>query len=597
MDHPGDRIGRIAVSALVVVPGSVAGVAAWVLWYLRRQIVTEATTTVCIIAGLIGIVAMLAGILVRDLWRRCKTEPTTRESEERYRLLADHSSDMIILINLRDKKRHYVSPSSRRLFGYEPEELIGQSIESMIHPDDVGALRKAEEELQNFGRAIITARNRRKDGHYIWVETTWEKITNSRSGELELVAIARDVTERVHAEEALRAAVKAAEAARIRADEANRAKSQFLANMSHELRTPINGIMGMSHLLLESSLTDEQLDYAKTITACGTSLLALINDILDLSKLEAGGMVLERVPFDLSTLVETVVSMMTPLARDKELDLSASISAEARGSYVGDPMRLRQALINLVGNAIKFTELGSVRIDISSAYDAEGAPLLCFAVLDTGIGISETALGGLFQKFTQADASIARKYGGTGLGLAITKQLVQLMGGTISASSHEGVGSHFWFEVPLPRVAEVVVSERVARPAPLDPSPRKLRVLVVEDNTVNQLVAQTILEKAGHQVDIVDDGHKAIEAVQAKTYDVALMDIQMSGLDGMEATACIRALPPPACAIPIIALTANALAGAREEYLSAGMDGYISKPFDPPELLATLDRIAASPSP
>ncbi len=595
MDHPGDRISRIAVSALVMVAGAL-GLAAWALWNLQRQIATEAAIAVYIMAGLIGILVALAIILVRTLWQRSRVEPTARDSEERYRLLADHSSDMIILINLHDKKRHYVSPSSRRLFGYEPEELTGQSIESMIHPDDIDALRKAEEELQNLGRAIITARNRRKDGTYIWVETTWEKIVNSKSGELELVAIARDVTERVEAQEALRAAMQAAETARIRADAANQAKSQFLANMSHEIRTPINGIMGMSHLLLETSLTDEQLNYAKTITACGTSLLALINDILDLSKLEAGGMVLERVPFDLAALVETVISMMTPLARDKNLELSARISDDARGSYIGDPMRLRQALINLVGNAIKFTELGSVRIEISSTDDAAGASLLRFAIVDTGIGISEAAQGALFQKFAQADASIARKFGGTGLGLAITKQLVQLMGGTIAASSREGVGSHFWFEVPLPRVAAALSPERGARPA-LNSSPRKLQVLLVEDNMINQQVARIILEKAGHQVDIVDNGHKAIEAVQSKTYDIVLMDIQMSGLDGIAATARIRALPPPACTIPIIALTANALVGAREEYLSAGMNGYISKPFNPPDLLATLDRITASPSP
>jgi PAS domain S-box-containing protein len=596
MDRPGDRIGRIAVNPLVVTAGMV-GVAAWVLWNLRHQIATAAGTIVRTIAGLIGILAVLANVLVRELGRRLKAEPVARESEERYRLLADHSSDLIILINLHDKKRLYVSPSSRRLFGYEPEELTGQSIESLIHPDDVDALIKAEQDLQNFGRAIITARNRRKDGNYIWVETTWEKITNSKSGELELVAIARDVTERVQAQEALRAAVKEAETARIRADAANQAKSQFLANMSHEIRTPINGIMGMSHLLLESSQTDERHNYAKTIAACGTSLLALINDILDLSKLEAGGMILERAPFDLSSLVETVISMMTPLARDKKLDLSASISTEACCSYVGDPMRLRQVLINLVGNAIKFTEIGSVRIEISSIYDAGGASLLRFAVIDTGIGISAAAQSGLFQKFAQADPSIARKYGGTGLGLAITKQLVQLMGGTIAASSCEGAGSRFWFEVPFPCVASPLIPERRARPALLNPSPRKLRVLLVEDNTVNQQVAQIILEKAGHQVDIVDNGHKAIEAVQSKTYDVALMDIQMSGLDGIAATARIRALPPPACAVPIIALTANALAGAREEYVSVGMNGYISKPFNPPDLLATLDRITALPSP
>ncbi len=594
MGRPGERIVWIIASALAVTAGAIGG-ASWVPpdW---RQSAIEAVIAACLGMSVIGLVAALARSRLRDVRRRRKAKRAARENEDHYRLLANHSSDMIVLINMHDKTRHYVSPASRRLFGYEPEELIGQPIESMIHPDDAHLLDEAAVELQRSSRAIVTARNRRKDGSYIWVETTWEKVVNSRNGELELVAIARDVTERVETQQALRVAAKEAETARLRADAANQAKSQFLANMSHEIRTPINGIMGMGHLLLETPLTGEQLNYAKSIAACGTSLLGLINDILDLSKLEAGGMMLERVPFDLPALVETIVSMLTPLARDKELELSASILAEARGSYLGDPTRLRQALTNLAGNAVKFTEKGSVRIEISGASETRAASMLRFAVIDTGIGIAQGTLAMLFQNFAQADASIARKYGGTGLGLAITKQLVELMGGTIAASSREGAGSRFWFDLPLPRAAQAIIPEREANWTAQNASTRMLRVLVVEDNAVNQQVAQLILTKAGHEVDVVDSGRKAIEAVQAKTYDIVLMDIQMSDIDGIEATARIRALAPPVRDLPIIALTANALSGAREEYLAAGMNGYISKPFNPRDLLKTLDRIGASPA-
>jgi len=550
-----------------------------------------------IIAALLILFALFAFVmerLLRELKRRAKAERAEDESAAQYRLLADHSSDMIVLINLTDRTRRYVSPSCRQLFGYEPEELTGKSIQSMIHPDDLPLLWKGEEDFKRTGRAIITSRNRRKDGKYIWAETTWERVINSRNGQLELVAVARDVTERVEAQEAMRSAIAEAETARHRADSANQAKSQFLANMSHEIRTPINGIMGMSHLLGETPLSEEQRGYAQSIMGCGTALLSIINDILDLSKLEAGGMVLESAPFDPSALVDSVVGMFEPLARDKAIALSAAIEPVLHGTYLGDPTRLRQALTNLVANALKFTEAGSIRIEASlTGTNGDGATLR-FAVSDTGIGIAAAALPAIFQKFQQADPSITRKYGGTGLGLAITKQIVELMGGSIAVSSREGAGSRFWFDLPLRRAASAMPEpEPDLDAAPLSRGGRKLRVLLVEDNAVNQRVAQLILGKAGHAVETVDNGRAAIAAVRAAAFDAVLMDIQMSDMDGIQATQHIRALPPPLGTVPIIALTANALAGARDEYLAAGMNGYVSKPFRPAALLATLDRAAA----
>ena len=591
MDRPTGNFVWIIAGA--VAAGSVA--LGTTIGLLRMAPESAAAAGAVVIAALGILLALFAFVmrkLLRELKRRAKAERAEDESATQYRLLADHSSDMIVLINLTDRTRRYVSPSCRQLFGYEPEELTGKSIQSMIHPDDLPLLWKGEEDFKRTGRAIITSRNRRKDGTYIWAETTWERVINSRNGQLELVAVARDATERVEAQEAMRTAIAEAETARNRADSANQAKSQFLANMSHEIRTPINGIMGMSHLLGETPLSEEQRGYAQSIMACGTALLSIITDILDLSKLEAGGMVLESAPLDPAALVEAVIAMFEPLARDKAIVLSATIEPALRRHYLGDPTRLRQALTNLVANALKFTEEGSVRIEASSIGASGDGATLRFMVSDTGIGIAPAALPTIFQKFQQADPSITRKYGGTGLGLAITKQIVELMSGSIAVSSREGAGSRFWFDLPLRRAAAPMLKPELATP-PQSHSGRKLHVLLVEDNAVNQRVAQLILDKAGHTVKTVDSGRAAIEAVRSSAYDVILMDIQMSDIDGIEATARIRALPAPAGTVPIIALTANALAGARDEYLSAGMNGYVSKPFRPAALLAALDRAAA----
>ncbi len=543
------------------------------------------------VALLVVSIATFGMLFTGQIARRAKAEQASKEGERRYRLLADYSSDMIVLSSMEDNKRLYVSPASRRLYGYEPEELMGQSVETITHPDDIDTVKKATQALENSDHALATYRARRKDGRYIWVEARWRRIVNAETGAFQRIGNARDVTERVNAEEALQIAKEQADAARKEAEAANQAKSEFLANMSHEIRTPMNGIIGMIHILLGTALTDEQLDYAKSISACGETLLVLINDILDIAKLEARAMVLEKMPFDLAALVETAISVLTPRAREKGVAVSAAVPSELQGVFVGDPTRIRQVLLNLAGNAVKFTEAGSVSIEVSVSEEAAGLPKLRFEVIDTGIGIPANALPKLFQKFTQADGSIARKFGGTGLGLAISKQLVEAMGGTIGVESKERDGSRFWFELPLVPATSTEVPKTRALSTSLV-APRNLRVLLVEDNAVNQQVARLILTKAGHTVEIAESGRKAIDAVQSGSFDVVLMDIQMSDVDGIHATARIRALAPPACDVPIIAMTANALEGAREEYLAAGMNDYVSKPFNPPDLIAKLDRVA-----
>jgi CheY-like chemotaxis protein/HPt (histidine-containing phosphotransfer) domain-containing protein len=403
-----------------------------------------------------------------------------------------------------------------------------------------------------------------------------------------LVGTVQDVTQRVQVEAELRAAKQAADAA-------SHAKSDFLARMSHEIRTPMNAVMGMNRLLLETSLNSDQRHYAELANESAQALLSLIDDILDISRLEAGKLEPEHIPFNPVMILDNVVSMLTPRAQEKGTALRVTMLSNVQRWFRGDPMRLRQVLINLVNNALKFTDKGSVTIEASVLQEAAGIARLRFEVVDTGIGISEEAQGSLFQTFTQADGSITRRFGGSGLGLAICKQLVELWDGKIGCTSKVGAGSRFWFEISLP-ATEAPTAESESSQIPSDPIVRRrnLTLLLVEDNPINQQVAQLVLASSGHKVDVVDNGLSAIEAVRAKRYDVVLMDVQMPGLDGMETTRRIRALPQPASKVPIIAVTANAMSGAREEYLAAGMNDYISKPFAPVELRAKIERLAAA---
>ncbi|MEL6187642.1 MAG: ATP-binding protein, partial [Myxococcota bacterium] len=373
--------------------------------------------------------------------------------------------------------------------------------------------------------------------------------------------------------------------ARLEAERSNVEKSQFLANMSHELRTPMAGVLGMLDAILDEPLPETTAFHAGVARECATGLLAILNDILDYSKLEANEVHLERLDYSPQRLLDGVLSMFAARAKEKGLRLDVALDAAVPDWVVGDPTRIRQILVNLVGNAVKFTPTGGVRIEVVRIEEET-----IFRVADTGIGLSLDQQQRLFQRFAQADASTTRRFGGTGLGLAISKQLAELMGGAIGVDSVEGEGSTFWFTVPSPEGTPVEGEGTLARSPSEDLA--GLHVLAAEDNRVNQMVLERVLVKRGHEVTLVEDGEAALRAVAKGRFDVVLMDIQMPVMDGLEATRKIRDLPEGE-RVPIVALTANAMAGDRERYLEAGMDDYASKPLDAERLASAMARAIA----
>ncbi len=524
----------------------------------------------------------------RDITAAREDALALQAAENAYRTIFNATYDAIFILDPSLGIIIDCNKQAQQLFSRPREELIGASpaqLSPVDHPgfssEQAGRYIQAanEGEPQLFEWLCVLP-----DGSTFWTEVSLR--ATDINGRQRLLAVVRDINERKLVTQKLQHARDAAQAATI-------AKNEFLANMSHEVRTPLNGIMGLSQLLRTTELTEEQAGYMDMLDSSARNLLALINDILDISRIEAGSLVIQQTAFSLTKLLREVTGMYEKPAAEKGIKLDIQVPDELPMTLVGDPLRLKQVLINLIGNAIKFTTNGGVILQISRLEDSPRGARFCFEVIDSGIGMSAETLHKIFNPFTQADASTARVHGGSGLGLAICRRLSELMGGSIRAESSLGQGSRFVVELPFGQYvgsqdadeAETAELSRIS----LEP----LRVLLVEDQEVNRTFVQRLLERQGHRIVPAADGLMALELLERDSYDLMLLDIQMPGMGGEEVLARLRQSEQASgLHLPTIALTAHALAGDKEKLIAAGFDGYISKPVQMAQLLAEMRRVS-----
>ncbi|MFZ3007216.1 MAG: ATP-binding protein [Phenylobacterium sp.] len=528
----------------------------------------------------------VGGLIVasHDISRMVEALEATERSEQRLTLAMEIAD--IHVYEMDYQRRELIKAGAEDTFFSEPKtyDELYRDIYATIDPRDRPSVEAAWRLHVDEGAPYRPEyRIIRADDKEIWTSAACRLVNDREGRPVRLIGAMQNITERKAAEHALLQAKEDAETA-------NRAKSTFLATMSHEIRTPLNGVLGMAQAMAADELSPLQRDRLDVVRQSGETLLHILNDVLDLSKIEAGKLELEEAEFDISELARGAHAAFTAIANKKGLSFDLAVEAEARGVYVGDSTRVRQILYNLVSNALKFTEGGEVRVCVARTGDG-----LSLTVADTGIGIPPERLASLFQKFEQADASTTRRYGGTGLGLAICRELAQLMGGAIRAESEPGKGSTFSVTLPLTKSAATHVL-----PAPdagvVEATPMEvgaLRVLAAEDNTVNQLVLKTLLHQIGVDPVIVANGVLAVEAWAREDWDVILMDVQMPEMDGPTATGIIRAREAAEgrARTPIIALTANAMAHQVAEYADAGMDGFVAKPIEVGRLFAALQAV------
>jgi len=528
-----------------------------------------------------------------DVTDRVRAEEALRQSELKFRTVADFTYDWEYWRGP-DSNMIWVSPSCERISGYSAAEFMADSelVYKIVHPEDAPLFAQHLTEIAypGKGRCSMDVRIITRAGEIIWVNHKCESIAREDGTPLGRRVCNTDITDRKRMELALEEAKNVAEAS-------SRAKGEFLANMSHEIRTPLNGMLGMLQLLQGGAEEQDRDEYVAMALDAGRRLLGLLNDVLDFSSMEAGRLALHRAPLRMHALFEAVGNIFQLACASKSLDLSFHIWPGVPAVLQGDEARIRQILFNLVGNAIKFTSRGSVRVEAWSAPHAvqPGKVRLYVSVSDTGIGIPEEQVGYVFKRFTQSDASFARKFEGAGLGLAIVKRLVNLMDGSIVVDTEVGRGTDIHLLLTLD--AAEATDGALAHAAGPGAAVRPLRLLLAEDEMVSRLAVRTMLTRMGHTVTAVEDGLDAVRAFAEQDFDCVLMDIQMPGLDGVQATQRIRAMQETGARpfVPVIALTAYAMPGDREKFLAAGMDDYLSKPVQEAELAEALAPLSPLP--
>lgn len=530
--------------------------------------------------------------VARDVTERRKQEAALQLSEKRFSDAFEHAPHGMAIISLNGKFLK-VNKALCQLLEYEEEELLGLNFQQLTHHEDLPGcmahvLRQIEGEQVPF---IAEKRYRSKSGKYATTQVSCSTIRDASGQPVHFISQIQDITLQKSVIEEMRKARDGAEAA-------NRAKSEFLAIMSHEIRTPMNGVLGFSSLLADTVLTEEQQQFVRHIRQSGETLLNLINDILEFSKIEAGKIDLEETAFDLRQIAEEVVSFLAPKASEKGLFLHLQFSDQMPERLFSDAGRVRQVLLNLTSNAVKFTETGGVVVEITPS----GHSTCKVSVIDSGMGIPHEKLGQLFREFTQLDSSTTRRFGGTGLGLAISRRLTRLLGGEIGVESTPGAGSVFWFTLPLRSCEmdddtlnrdDLVTESHVSSAAvPVDNRLSGTRVLVVEDNSANQLFAVYLLKNVGCKVDLAANGREAVLQFSQLPYDVILMDCYMPEMDGFEATRAIRQMGQRGRDVPIIAVTASITKADQEHCKSVGMNDFLPKPWSRDGLVRLLRKWA-----
>ncbi|WP_353228040.1 PAS domain S-box protein [Novosphingobium sp.] len=525
--------------------------------------------------------------VVTDITQRKASDVELATRTRELRLVTENINDMVYRLGL-DGRCRYVTPSVREVMGHDPQTIIGMPVLVRIHPDEIDSVRAGFDQLAQgtIDDLTITYRSlpAKSTDEYLWLEANCRLLRNRKGEPFEIVASVRDITARKLLEHDLIEA-------RRRAEQAAATKSEFLANLSHEIRTPMNGVIGLAELLMDHPLDATSRNYVRLISESGATMMKLLNDILDIAKIDSGRLQLSVEPFDLHDCLADCLSLMTASAVGKGLALNLAIAPDVPRRIVGDSLRLRQILANLIGNAVKFTHAGQIRLSATTERDQ-----LVIAVEDIGIGIANTAQARVFEDFVQAGAGIASGYGGTGLGLPISRRIAQAMGGTLTLHSAPDVGTTLVLRIGLVLPDATAVSTPQPAPVPPPDSLAPLRLLVAEDGRTNQMIVTAMLNKLGHQVTLAQTGEEAVAMVHAamaanQPFDGVLMDIQMPGMDGMTATRNLRSNGISADMLPIVAVTANGYQENIDDCLAAGMQGHLVKPVRMAEIAAELARV------